>query len=118
MRGSRKNSPEVSASTPKVTSTVSPASLGLRRRGRAPRDLSGSLGDRLGGAADLRAGQSGDREKHEQSEKQEEIELDRKQRGGQQFEQRDDGRVEVIAIGLRRENSDDGEKEQQMNGRR
>ena len=77
-------------------------------------DLPGALLDGLNGAADLRTGQCGDREEQKQTQEQEEIQLNRKQRGGEQLQKRDDGGVEVIPIGFGGENSEDGDKEDQM----
>ena len=43
--------------------------------------------------------------------KEEEIEIDGEDGGGDQFEKGDDGRIKMVAVGLRRENFHDRKKE-------
>ena len=94
VRGSRKKRPAVSARMPSVTRTESDARRGWKRFSPL-RAVAGAAWNGGSPRGERRHG-----EQQVQGEEHEEVEIDGEDCGGQQFQERDDRGVEMIAIGL------------------
>src|SRR5215467_5068438 len=71
----------------------------------------------LHGAADFGTGERGNRRQQIEAKEEQKVQAGREDRSRQDFQERYDGGVEIIAIGTSGQNLDDGEEEHQVDSR-